>query len=204
MTITPDTDVQKVFVPKDILPAITPELTYAIRYRVVSDNGVQVSDWSPKHLATKFPVYSSNTSTKTILNPTGTSPAKYSVSVVTKSHSESFDVSWKIVKSADGLAETPEQLVDINLDCYVRWGTNSSGTITWGTDWTYVTTTNSNSFSLPIPPAYATTISTKHVAQFMVHLATTDRAATETQYGTRLLLSDTISTDGLYNAGKIV
>jgi hypothetical protein len=199
MTLIPDEGIQKVTVLKTELPKITKDGKYYVRYRVTSEDGNKISSWSPKYEIQKDPVSSATSTDKTILNPEGTVSAKYSISYVTKSHGESFDISWTITNSS-GVVEIPEALSGLDYDTYASWSLNNS---TW-TDWELVSTTKSNSFSVPIPTAYISTASQLRYAKFMIHLSTVTKDVDDQNYQTLLLKTSSITTKAYYNSTSIV
>jgi hypothetical protein len=201
MATSPDRGIQKIIIPKDALPVIADDLSYSVRYRITSKDGTQTSSWSPKYSIFKTPVFSEVSTEKTILNPLGESTAKYSPVITTKSHGTSFDVSWKF-STSNGEVKTPEPLNDLKFDSYVRWGEIVSGSMVWSA-WEYITTSTSNSLSVPIMESHRSTMTSIKYAQFMVHLATVNRSATETQHQTRVFLSPQVSTEAVYNSGSL-
>jgi hypothetical protein len=82
------------------------------------------------------------------------------------------------------------------LDVYVKWDNEPS--------WTFVVTTNTNSFSIPIPDAYISTATESHSADFMVHLSTVAKERLETDVETLVFYSQDHSTRAQYDAGSIV
>ncbi len=176
---TPDFGIQKNVVQKSSLPLLDSSSRYLIRYRVKTSDGIAATAWSPVYKATKPSIES--------LFTTG----GYSVSQKElKSHGKSFDVSWKITPSV------PEQIDGLPLDVYVKWDSETS--------WNFVTTTTTNSFSVPIPTAYQSTSSESHTASFMVHLATFVKNKLDTDTETLVFLEADVPTGAKYDAGSIV
>lgn len=74
--------------------------------------------------------------------------------------------------------------------------------------WEFVTTTSSNSFSLPIPLAHQAQIENgvrqERYAEFMVHLATFIKDRQEVTAETLVFYSDSVDTRATYDAGSIV
>jgi hypothetical protein len=70
--------------------------------------------------------------------------------------------------------------------------------------WEYVTTTSSNSFSVPIPEHHRSTQANTYYAEFMVHLATFAKDRIETYPETLIFYSESVSTRANYDSGSIV
>ena len=176
---TPDFGIQKNAIQKANLPLLDSSSRYLVRYRVKTSDGIAATAWSPVYKATKPSIESLFTTT-----------GGYSVSQKEmKSHGKSFDVSWKITPSV------PEQIDGLPLDVYVKWNSDAN--------WTFLTTTTTNSFSVPIPTAYQSSATVSHTASFMVHLATfvKNRVATDTD--TLVFLETNVSTGAKYDAGTV-
>ena len=268
MVLIPDEGIQKVTVSKTELPKITKDGKYYVRYRIVSDDGNKTSSWSPKYAIQKDPVSSTDPTDYTILNPEGTTPAKYEVVSLAKSHGKTFDVSWKINNVETDLIEIPKPIEGISYDSYVRWGgkitaissvgstrtislnfehktsvgeiivieddlvedDKTSYTVTnitfapadtqkldivaatfpyavgdylW-TPWELVTTTQGNSFSVPIPASHESTATIQRYAEFMVHISTTTKDVDEFNNQTLLFYTSATSTKAIYDSTSIV
>jgi hypothetical protein len=117
MTDTPDIGIQKSIVLKKDLPLLDSDRKYFLRYRIKSKNGIATTAWSSIYRIVK-------PSIADLFNPT---TGLYNADErEIKSHGKSFDVSWKI-KNQDDLVEIPEQIKDLPLDAYVRWGGRITG-----------------------------------------------------------------------------
>lgn len=111
--LVPDSGVQKNVILKQDLPMLDSNRKYFVRYRVKTKDGSVSSAWSPVYQPIK-------PSIEGLFNPnTGTHNADERE---IKSHGKSFDVSWKIKNTITDLIEIPEQIKDLPLDAYVRWG----------------------------------------------------------------------------------
>lgn len=175
MTDTPDNGIQINTVQKTNLPYLDSENRYLVRYRIRTSDGNLSTAWSTVHRITKASI--------------STTMGATTKDIEIKSHGKSFDASWK-------LNPVPEQVKDLPVDIYVKWDSEES--------WRFVTTTSTNSFSVPIPEAYQSSASEIHTASFMVHLATfaKDRQATDLE--TLVFIENNISTRAIYDAGSIV
>jgi hypothetical protein len=174
----PDLGIQINTVAKTALPFLDSENRYLVRYRVKTADGNATTSWSPVYRATK-------PSIETLFTVGGYEVTQKEI----KSHGRSFDVSWKITPSV------PEQIDGLPLDVYVKWDDEDN--------WNFVVTTTTNSFSIPIPNAYISTITDTHYADFMVHLATVAKERLETDVETLVLYSQNHSTRAQYDAGSI-
>lgn len=172
---TPDIGIQKNVILKQDLPYLDSDERYFVRYRIKSKNGNSTTAWSPLYRITKQ-------SMATLTYNTDDREIK--------SHGKSFDVSWKFSPSI------PTQIDGIPLDVYVKWDNEES--------WNFVTTTSTNSFSVPIPQAYQSTATVSHTASFMVHLATFAKDRLPSDTATLVLTANSISTRAKYDAGSIV
>ncbi len=176
---TPDPGIQKSFISKQNLPLLDSSSRYLLRYRVKTLDGALATAWSPVYKVSKPSIESLFT------------VGGYSVSQKEmKSHGKSFDVSWKILPSV------PEQISGLPLDVYVKWNSDA--------DWTFLTTTTTNSFSVPIPEEYQSTATVTYTASFMVHLATFVKDKSSTDVETLVFLETDVPTRAIYDAGSIV
>ncbi len=257
---SPDSGIQKNVVAKTHLPLLDSSARYLVRYRVKTADGIAATAWSPIYKATKdsiSPIFDEETGTH------------HALEREIKSHGKSFDVSWKFTNKVTELTETPEQINNLPLDAYSRWGGTildvaTSGTIhtitvdydhhfyagqtvtaelvvggmgvedsqvnyivkdiidnfTFTVDsatttylsignrlwskWEFVTTTSTNSFSVPIPAHHQSTIYNTYYAEFMVHLATVLKDRQETTPNTLIFYTESVSTRAKYDAGSIV
>lgn len=171
---SPDTGIQKNVILKKELPLLDSDERYFVRYRIKSKNGNATTAWSPLYRITKQ-------SMTTLTYNTNDREIK--------SHGKSFDVSWKFSPAI------PEQIDGLLLDVYVKWNNETS--------WNFVTTTSTNSFSVPIPQAYQSTATVNHTASFMVHLSTFTKDRLPTDAETLVLTANNISTRAKYDAGSI-
>lgn len=174
MVDSPDLGIQVNPVQKTNLPYLDSNNQYLVRYRVRTSDGNLSTSWSTVHRIEKPSI----------------EPLTFTVEKEIKSHGKSFDVSWKLLPSV------PEQIKDLPVDVYVKWDSS--------TTWNFITTTSTNSFSVPIPEDYQSNVTESHTASFMVHLATfaKDRASTDLE--TLVFIENGISTRAVYDAGNIV
>jgi hypothetical protein len=167
---TPDIGVQKITVQKQNLPSLDSDNKYLVRYRIKSNDGIATTAWSTVHRATKPSIQD----------------LTYDVDEKEiKSHGKSFDMSWKI------LPTTPEQIRGIPLDVYAKWGSS--------TEWTYISTTTSNSLSFPIPDAYQSTPTESYTVDIMVHLSTFKKDRLNTNLQTLLFIQEDVPTKTSYD-----
>lgn len=171
---SPDIGIQINTVQRPNLPYLDSDNRYLVRYRIRTSDGNLSTAWSTVHRITKPSV----------------DLLTYTVEKEIKSHGKSFDVSWKLLPSV------PEQIKDLPLDVYVKWDSEES--------WNFVTTTSTNSFSVPIPEAYQSTVTDPHTASFMVHLATFIKDRVSSNLDTLIFVESGISTRAVYDAGSIV
>lgn len=175
---TPDIDIQKNIVQKPNLPYLDSDNNYLVRYRVKTQDGNSSTVWSPVFRIKKQSVEP--------LFAVGAT----SVFVETKSHGQSFDVSWSFSPSI------PEQIFGLMLDVYVKWNGE--------TVWNFVTSTSTNSFSMPIPEAFQSTPTQVYNASFAVHLSTFKKDRLPTDLDTLIFVKNNIPTNAIYDAGSIV
>jgi hypothetical protein len=188
MTITPDKNIQKIFVPKNVLPGIHTDGTYALRYRVISEDGSQNSSWSPIYKIQKDPVSSFLTN-------------GISVTPSIKSNGTSIDISWKFTNS--GQIVKLEALQGIPFDIFIWWGSESTN---WNStpSWEYAGTTSSESISVTIPTEQIFSSSNKKYFKLMVHLSTNTKSLQADNSYTHLFGAGPISTQAIYDSGTIV
>jgi len=199
MTVVPDYGIQKVVIPKSLLPKITPDATYAIRYRVSSEDGSSVSDWSPQYVLKK----------DSVEDLIGDNIVETSI----KSNGTAIDISWKTISSVDQNSIVIDALDDLQYDVFVSW----SDIDTWTPSWSYAGSTISDSISVTIPEQYrsrfigaeGSKVYTKFYFVVMVHLSTTTRNVVEktgpVAPATWLFQDLTpMSTEGVYDSGDVV
>lgn len=187
---TPDSGIQKNTILKSDLPALDSNRKYFIRYRIKSKNGLATTAWSPIYRPQKPSVQS--------LFDNSNTPAAGTYNTLekeVKSHGKSFDVSWKIKNNDTGAVEVPEQIKDLALDVYVKWDDQP--------DWSFVVTTTGNSFSLPIPAEYQSTVTQEYFASFMVHLSTFSKNSLPTDVETMIFYIENKSTRAVYDGGSL-
>ena len=170
----PDVGIQTNTVQRTSLPYLDSSNRYLVRYRIRTADGNLSTAWSTVHRITKPSI----------------ADLTYTVEKEIKSHGKSFDVSWKLLPSV------PDQIKDLPLDVYVKWDSE--------TTWNFVTTTTTNSFSLPIPTDYQSSATESHTASFMVHLATFNKDRLSTDAETLIFTETGVSTRAVYDAGSIV
>lgn len=174
---TPDKGIQKIVVQKSSLPTLDSSNRYFVRYRVKTSDENLVTAWSPVYRIEK-------PSIEEMMD------TEYSVAREIKSHGKSFDVSWNLIPSI------PPQIDGLPLDVYVKWHDSEN--------WTFVTTTTANSFSVPIPEDFQSTSTDTYTASFMVHLATSIKNRLSTDLSTLVFVETGVPTKAVYDAGSIV
>lgn len=114
---TPDIGIQTNFINKVNMPPLDADGFYYVRYRIKTLDGATTTQWSPLHKISKEQLR--------VYDP-------YSVISEAKSHGKSIDFSWSVKDTRTGLI--PEEIKDLPIDVYVRWGgkiesVSSAGTI---------------------------------------------------------------------------
>jgi hypothetical protein len=148
----PDVGIKKVVIPQQTLSEISASGEYFVRYRVVSDDEVVASEWSPKQKMTAATIHS-------ILGVAN--QAAISVdSILQPSLDETYMLlSWN----------TPTQLKDSSFDVFVKWGSGS---------FEYLDTTNSSKISTLVP----TSPSRPTDATFHVQIASSSKQVSTSEY----------------------
>jgi hypothetical protein len=138
----------------DVLPLITSDSKYYVRYRAVSDDGALTSQWSSFYEMTG----------NTIQDFTGEDTPADTLSAQVSQDQRYIFLQW------DTLGSTI--LKSSVFDVFSQW---SSATIpTWSTsDYEYVATVSSTNFSVPIPTGST-------YGKFVVQLATHDKIVNDT------------------------
>jgi hypothetical protein len=149
--ITPDDGIQSVVIPVNQMAYPTVDGKRYLRYRVVSENGQNVSAWTPVIPVTSLKI-------SDILTYT---PSDYKV----VPDGQAMTITWK----------TPATIDLDTYDVYVSWSTDKS---IW-TDWFYVTTTKANNASATIPIAYISDNRSKKYARFWIQAPTVKKQVSE-------------------------
>jgi hypothetical protein len=113
--------------------------------------------------------------------------------------------------TAEGLTEDDQTTYTVKdiIDGYtLTVETSSLGYLAVGnrlwSRWEYVTTTSSNSFSVPIPEHHRSTQAKTYYAEFMVHLSTFAKDRNDDSPETLIFYSESVSTMANYDSGSIV
>lgn len=108
---TPDIGIQTNFINKTNMPPLDADGFYYVRYRVKTLDGATTTQWSPLHKISK----------ETITYRFG-GGGNYEVISEAKSHGKSIDFSWLVRHKTTKVVGPPEEVKDLPLDVYVRWG----------------------------------------------------------------------------------
>ena len=156
----------------DVLPLITSDSKYYVRYRAASDDGTLTSQWSSFYEVTG----------NTIQDFTGETTPADTLSATVTPDERYISLQW------DTLGSTI--LKSSIFDVFAQW---SSATIpTWSTsNYQYIATVSSTNFSIPIPVGST-------YGKFVVQLATHDKIINDTTI-TNLGLGE-ITSDTIYDA----
>jgi len=146
--------VKKAVFTTDVLPLITSDSKYYVRYRAVSNDGALTSQWSSFYEVTG----------NTIQDFTGETTPADTLSATVTPDQRYISLQW------DTLGSTI--LKSSVFDIFAQW---SSATIPiWSTsDYRYVATVSSTNFSIPIPTGST-------YGKFVVQLATHDKIINDT------------------------
>jgi hypothetical protein len=191
---TPDIGIQKSVVPTENLPASTVDGYYYIRYRIVSDDQSQYSEWSVKHKLKTVSVAETISAYNALL-PEGADP----VSIVYKVYStdETMYLSWNV----------PEILKRNTFDVFVQWWTGQGDEP--GTDpgdWAgalYCGVVKGNTFDINIPEIYRSSNMVDKYARFLVQLPSTTKQISDQTEEIRLFSTEFKTTRGKIDAGLV-
>jgi hypothetical protein len=146
--------VKKAVFATDVLPLITSDNKYYVRYRVVSNDSALTSQWSSFYEVTG----------NTIQDFTGETTPADTLSGAVTADQRFISLRW------DTLGSTI--LKSSVFDVFAQW--SNATTPTWSTsDYRYVATVSSTSFSIPIPTGST-------YGKFVVQLATHDKIINDT------------------------
>lgn len=118
----PDVNIKKVIIPRNDLPAVDSDLTYNIRYRVVSEDKNRISYWSK--------IYN--------IGSSAVSPIT-DYAITTDNSKRLVTITWN-----------PGELInETNFDVYIKWVGQAGNEADY--DYSYITTTINNFYSTVHP-----------------------------------------------------
>ncbi len=122
---TPDPGIKRVVIPQQTLGEISDSGEYFVRYRIVSEDEVVTSEWSPKY---KFIA-------KTVQEIIGFNPSGISYQIF--ADGTSMSLSWA----------TPTEIKDSKFDVFVDWDYSGSD----DGNFQYAGTVSTNSINIDVP-----------------------------------------------------
>ena len=148
----PDAGIKKVVIPQQTLSDISTSGEYFVRYRVVSDDDVVSSEWSPKQKMTAATIYS----------------------ILGVANQGAISVPHKLQASVDEVYmmlswNTPTELKLSSFDVFVKWDSGS---------FTYLETTTSDSITAFIP----TSPTRPSTATFHIQIASSTKEVSTSPY----------------------